>query len=384
MQPSLALEHLSDTELIAQVHKLAQSERRAIAKLVAALGEMDARRLYLGQGCSSMFTYCTQVLHLAEHAAFNRIEAARVARRFPTILDMLADGRIHLSAIRLLAPHLNEANHEALLKEATLKSKREVEHIMVRLAPRPDVPSSIRKVAATPVQATPVPPLIPESAGAESAQRPVESPAPVQRPKSEPLAPGRYRLQFTVGEETYQKLRRAQDLLRHSVRTRDPGQIFDRALTVLLAELEKTKLAVTREPRASSSPAKRSRHVPATVRRAVWARDGGRCRFEGPAGRCTETGLLEFHHVIPYGRGGPTTIENLELRCAAHNRYEAEQWFGLSVREPRSLYLTNFSCCCAQPPNAGHSAQVSSLGQLYLLSRRALARKDQCTEQDHD
>jgi hypothetical protein len=70
---------------------------------------LDARRLYLGQGCSSMFTYCTQVLNLAEHAAFNRIEAARVARRFPIIFELLADGRIHLSAVRLLAPHLTEA-----------------------------------------------------------------------------------------------------------------------------------------------------------------------------------------------------------------------------------------------------------------------------------
>ena len=77
----------------------------------------------------------------------------------------------------------------------------------------------------------------------------------------------------------------------------------------------------------------RSRHVPAAIRRTVWARDGGRCRFEGPAGRCSETGRLEFHHVVPYASGGPTVADNLELRCAAHNRYEAEQWFGVFVRE---------------------------------------------------
>ena len=62
-----------------------------------------------------MFTYCTQVLHLAEHAALNRIEAARAARRFPIILELLADGRIHLSAVRLVAPPLTERNHESLL-----------------------------------------------------------------------------------------------------------------------------------------------------------------------------------------------------------------------------------------------------------------------------
>jgi hypothetical protein len=96
---------------------------------------------------------------------------------------------------------------------------------------------------------------------------------------------GRYKLQFTVGEETYQKVRRAQDLLRHTMRSGDPAEVFDRALTLLLADLERTKFAATPRPRASSTAGKRSRHVPADVRRAVWARDGGRCRFEGPAER---------------------------------------------------------------------------------------------------
>src|SRR5262245_45435274 len=120
------LERLSDPQLLAEVTRLAAAERVAIGMLVAALAEFDARGLYLGQGCSSMFTYCTQVLHLAEHAAYNRIEAARAARRFPMILTWLAGGRLHLSAIRLLAPHLTEANHQALLDEASHKSKREV------------------------------------------------------------------------------------------------------------------------------------------------------------------------------------------------------------------------------------------------------------------
>jgi hypothetical protein len=86
---------------------------------------------------------------------------------------------------------------------------------------------------------------------------------------------------------------------------------------------------------------KHSRHIPAELRRTVWARDGGRCRFEGPQGRCSETGLLEFNHVVPYAAGGATTADNLELRCAAHNRYESEQYFGqgfpMFVREERGI-----------------------------------------------
>ncbi len=338
-------EHLSDSDLLAELKRLAGCERLAIANLLSALAEFDARRLYLGQGCSSMFTYCTRVLHLAEHAAFNRIEAARAVRRFPIILAMLADGLVHLSGVRLLAPHLTDTNHRAVLVEASHKSKREIEEIVARLQPRPDVPPATRKLPSKHVAPAGVPPLVFKPAATEiECDRigidvgPAVRPESTPRPKTEPLAPGRYKLQFTVGEETHTKLRRVQDLLRHRLPNGDVTEIFDRALTVLLANLEKSKLAATNRPRVPSLASKSTRHIPAAVRRAVWARDGGRCRFDGPAERCSETGLLEFHHLIPYARGGPTTVENLELRCAAHNRYEAEQCFGLFVRESAEIY----------------------------------------------
>jgi hypothetical protein len=88
-----------------------------------------------------------------------------------------------------------------------------------------------------------------------------------------PLAPERYKVQFTVSRETHDKLRRAQDLLRHSTPTGDAAAIFDRALTLLLADLERSKLAATARPRTAKRAASGSRHVPAAVRRALWKRD---------------------------------------------------------------------------------------------------------------
>ncbi len=332
------MNRLSDGELVAEVTRLARYERHATAELVAALAELDARRLYLGQGCSSMFTYCTQVLHLAEHAAYNRIEAARAARRFPVILTLLADGRVHLSAVRLLAPHLTQANHADVLREASHKSKREVEQIVAKLHPQPDVAASVRKLPSPRATRASVQPRTPGSQQAPIGATSVASPAP-RRSAVAPLAPERYEVQFTVGRETYEKLRRVQDLLRHRVPNGDPAVIFERAIMLLLEDLEKKWIAVTDRPRPSVTANKHSRHVRAEVRRTVWARDSERCKFEGPHGRCTETGLLEFHHVVPSAAGGATTADNLELRCAAHNRYEAEQYFGqgfpMFVREER-------------------------------------------------
>lgn len=153
------------------------------------------------------------------------------------------------------------------------------------------------------------------------------SPLPVRPPVVRPLSPERYKVQFTISKETHDKLRRAQDLMRHTVPNGDPSAIFDRALTLLLSELERTKLAAAKRPRATAAASTVSRHVPAAVKRAVWTRDGGRCAFVGNNGRCTETGFLEFHHIMPYADGGETSVENLELRCRPHNAYEAEKYF---------------------------------------------------------
>jgi 5-methylcytosine-specific restriction endonuclease McrA len=153
---------------------------------------------------------------------------------------------------------------------------------------------------------------------------------------------------MTVSEETHQKLQRARDLLRHVVPDGDPAAIVDRALTVLVQQAELRKFAAaeqrrTSRPRVASAGA-HSRVVPASIRRAVWSRDQGRCAFEGFEGRCVETGGLEFHHVLPFASGGPTTVENLQLRCRAHNAFEGRQVFGNwrgRTRAPRGVSETD-------------------------------------------
>jgi hypothetical protein len=324
-----SLKALSDRDLLTTVSALAAQERGATANLIAALAEVDARRLYLGEGCSSLFTYCTQVLHLSEHAAYGRIEAARAARRFPIILELLAEGSITLTTVTLLAPHLTVDNCRQLLEDARHKSRREIEHMVAALRPQPSVATSIRKL----------PTKAPEPRPTECCASPIErdllasqASSPVPPPKRPaalvPLAPERYRVQFTVSRAVHDKLRVAQDLLRHSIPDGDPAAIFERALTLLLSELEKKKCAAASRPRSGVPARPGSRRIPAAVRREVWARDGGRCAFAGSHGRCTERGFLEFHHVTPYAVGGTAVSTNIQLRCRRHNAYEADVYFG--------------------------------------------------------
>jgi len=331
--------HLSDAELVAEVKSLAGREREATAHLIGHLAELDARRLYLGAGFSSLFTYCIEVLRLSEAEAYNRIEAARAARRFPVILDRLAEGSLNITTVRVLASCLTGENHLELLAAASGKSRREVEELLAQRFPQPDVASSVRKLP-TP-RGAPAQPLAVASTPSASttlAGAPVTAPsAPVpalpapatRRAVVAPLASDRYEIRFTASAETCKKLRLAQDMLRHAVPTGDTAEIIDRALTLLLAELARRKFAATNRPRAGRGSAPGSRYVSAKVRRAVWIRDGGRCAFVSKEGRrCNERSFAEFHHLEPYGVGGEAHVETMELRCRAHNNYEAELFYG--------------------------------------------------------
>jgi hypothetical protein len=352
-----AMAALPDDQLIAAVKAFASNEHRATARLIAALGEMDARKLFLPLGCSSMYTYCTNVLHLAEGAAFTRIEVARIARRWPIVLERLADGSVNLTTIRVLAPRLTDDNHVALLAAASHKTKREVEQQAAALRPLPAVASTVRRLPAprivVPAQSTqpasdadrsrstaPAADLCAPHSAASVAPAPT-----ARRAEIVPLALERFKVQITITRDAHDKLRRAQELLRHVIPNGDPAAVFERALTVLVADLEKRKLAETTRPRPAAPAKPGSRHVPAAIRREVWKRDGAQCVFVGPSGRCTERGFLEFHHVTPFADGGETTVANLELRCRPHNAYEAHVHFGsLFVRERSIVYGQAWAC----------------------------------------
>jgi hypothetical protein len=333
---------LSDNGLLARLDDLAGREREASVELVAHLAELDTRpAVYATAGYGSLFAYCTQALRLSEDAACNRIEAARACRRFPVILDHLASGAMTLTAVRLLGRHLTEGNHALVLEKAMGRCRREIEVLVAELAPQPDAPSLVRRLPPAP----PGPEFAPEagvvfSRPASTIARPPAPLTPGPRPIVQPTAPERYRVQFTIGPSTHDKLRRVQALLRREIPDGDPGAIFDRALSLLLDQAENRKLGLTASPRAACAirprtdtgirtPPRPSRGVPRDVRREVWRRDGGQCAFVTPSGRrCTEREFLEFHHVEPYARQGPATVANISLLCRGHNQYESEVIFG--------------------------------------------------------
>jgi len=218
-----------------------------------------------------------------------------------------------------------------LLEAARHKSKRDVEKLVARRRPLADVPTSIRQLpswTASLVFAPLTQAEAPNDRGTPT-DVPVLEIRPPKKPVVVPLSPRRFQIQFTATQETHDLLRRAQDLLRHQIPNGDAGEVIAKALRVLIRELEKEKIAATDRPRASRGSDPRSRYIPAEVKRQVWKRDGGQCAFIAHNGRrCIELGFLEFHHVDPYAVGGKATVDNIELRCRAHNGYEADLHFG--------------------------------------------------------
>jgi len=284
-----------------------------------------------------MFAYCVGELRLSEDAAYRRIRAARLARQFPAILGMIADGRLNLNSVLMLGSHLTDENAEELLVAATHRTKSEIELMLARRFPQPDLATLVQAVPAAPSHA-PVPAPTPGSQACQLAPAPVGMTATQQvaqhvevsapRPKLTPLAPQRFALQVTLSQEMHDKLRYAQELLGHAVPSGDMAQVLDRALDTLVAHLERKRFAATSRTRPRRGEPK-GRHVPAEVRRAVWRRDQGRCTFVSEKGhRCESLTRLELDHIEPAARGGAATVANLRLRCRAHDQLAAEQAFG--------------------------------------------------------
>lgn len=318
----------SDDELLRNAPLHARNECSSTSVLLADIGEIDARRLYVPAGYPSLSEYCRGALKLSEDAAGRRIHAARAARRFPAIFAMCADGSLGLTAVNLLAPHLTDANADELLADAAGKSRTEVEQLIRARKPTTEVVGWVQPLA-TPCD-SPAPARVEAASPAAGTSPPPRrnEPAPA---RVKPIASGRFAVQGTIGKRAADALRFAQDTTGNEV-----SAILEAALVLYEAHLRKRTCGAADAPRRRPRATNSARHVPMHVRRAVWERDGGRCSFTSDDGhRCGSTRRLQYDHIVPVARGGESTVDNVRLRCHAHNQYEAERTFGAAFMAGR-------------------------------------------------
>jgi 5-methylcytosine-specific restriction endonuclease McrA len=289
---------LSDDQLLACIERFAEEERDRLPFFLACLGEADRRRLPEERGYTSTFDYCVRRLKLSEDESYRRIHAARAAASRPELLSALAGGHLSLSAVSKIAPHVRRVDAPEIIARAEGKSTRELEEILAPLCPEPAKRDRIRTVATA-----------------------IEDDANVNAPAVQ----SRVEFSFQGSIALRNAIERVKDILSNKF----PFGEMDHVL------LEVVEYYIERhDPQASLAlglrgPVRGRSSIPAAIRRAVWARDGGRCAFVGPAGiRCQSRRMLELDHRKPRSVGGPDTVENLRLLCRPHNDAERRRILG--------------------------------------------------------
>lgn len=329
------LTNLSDDELFGRVEALAETERFSLTDFLVHLGELDNRPACQKRGYASVFAYLTRSLGYSECDAMRRIRAARAARKYPSILRLLAKGDLHLVGLALLQPVLDSENHERLLRKACRRTTREIESMVAALLPVAKEPRDrIRALPPAP-QTIPPPDISNPTLQASLPPEPAAGHAPELKSVTEsPPAligrktMGRVVFTFPADEEVRSWFREAQALLRHKFPEGLMEQIIGEALRRLV---ENERPGRAHRSRRSKRSANNSRRIPQWIQEKVWRRDGGRCAFVGSQGmRCGETAWLEFDHIKPWCMGGRSNEPaNIRLLCRAHNQEEARRLLGL-------------------------------------------------------
>jgi len=261
------------------------------------------------------------------------VAAARLCEQIPDVAHWLESGKLSLTKLCMLKGVLSADNHAALLEQASRLTEEEVESLALNLDPKRKAPKLRESIK----------PLAPQTPKPSTALPLLEQSGSVPEPPRSPLPPTQdlHLLQIPVGPEFRARLADVRNALSHSHPGASIEELLLHCMDLALAKQDRAVKGQVQKPRPQSGKAPAGRTIPAAVRRKVWARDEDRCAFVALDGRrCDARARLELHHIKPFALGGPPTVDNIELRCRAHNNLEARFIFGhetmdLFAKHPR-------------------------------------------------
>lgn len=278
------LRDLPSKVLLQRVRSLAQEERRATLEVLHHLREVDRRRLWAGLGYSSLYGFAMKELKYSGGAAHRRIEAMRLLSDLPEVEDEIAKGEFDLSVVSQVQGFFKAERSSSLEEKRQLldqvkgMSTREVEQVLVSLAPAREIPKD----------------------------------------QVRPLTGDLAEVRFVADAELQAMLEKLGEAHSGSL-----NEALKKALgTYLAGREEKT----SRRRIAAPAP---GRYVRSADRRALESRSGGRCEFTATNGRrCEERRRLQVEHVVPHAMGGSNDFANLKHLCPAHNQWRAIRAYG--------------------------------------------------------
>ena len=329
---------LKDKELIEKFGVLVKEEKEATASVVTHLAEIDRRKLYALEGYSSLFSYCVEKYHYSESEAFLRIQACRLSQSFPEVLKFLEEGKLTLTALKMISPYVTQENKNMFFERVQHKTKRELELLLAELFPQEEeVIDTIRHL-----------PQSSETQTAQNLTRSGTSTLSKIRAKGiiKPMTAQRVKIELSASESLAKKIQRAKELLRHKYPEGKLEDILNEALELLLnkkdpqRKIQKKELAKEevsqKESQTSlkmysslSDTGIKTRYVPEKIKQDIYKRDEGKCSYISPNGKpCGERNFLELDHVQPWALGGKSSEDNLQLLCRTHNQWRSEKTFG--------------------------------------------------------
>ena len=319
---------------------------------------------------------------------------ARVCRNHPEAFALVASGALHASALSLLRKHLTTENAVELFQLCKQRSARKVEELLATRFPRPDVRDLVRRLPARRAPLSTLGVRRRKVPTENSPREPSVELERQRRPNLGRTSRWRRQRRRNQGDSNHfpriamacisppmasfaKLLERVRGLAGHRLPSGDSTTLLKRGLEAYERELSKQRFALGRKPRHPGAAGQRALPAPLSPRlsprcsaapaprllsraRASEARTSSqraerepeleteaslpsrRCARGVPAGRkqcsyvspdgrrCNARHCLELDHVAPYAVGGQCTIENLRLRCRAHNQRYARQYFGKS------------------------------------------------------
>ena len=371
------IEKMNDQLLIQTLSELTKSERTHLCDILIHLAEVDRRKLYAKSGYPSLYQYCLEKFYWSESECYLRIQAARMSRTLPELLDYLRAGKINLTTIKLISPYIGSKNKNEVLQAVEHKTRTTVEWTLAKLFPNGDefnsgeydsmrrMPSFFKKNVMEEIQTAvqlaskqtdeKIQHQIIEKT-AEKISKNVHKltrfePASLTPNKSteliQPLSTQQVKIEFRASEKFAHLLKRAKEVLGHKYPHITLEDIFIEALELLLekkdpqrkikrhSEQNEVKRRILTGSLVRSLPSAKaggprddSRYIPQAIQREVYQRDHGQCTYKSPEGKkCGAKSHLQIDHIQPWGLGGTSELQNLRLLCRTHNQWRSEQTF---------------------------------------------------------
>jgi hypothetical protein len=263
----MSIETWSDEALLSQIKLNAAQERKSGLAVIHQLREVARRRLDAKLGYESLHKYCMEELHYSPGSAWRRINAMRALSDIPELETRIASGSVSVATVSQVESfcrreNISKEEKREILTQIEGLSKRETERVLADIAPLPVRPEKIRLLDASATE-----------------------------------------IRVTLNAETLAALDHIRNLISHA----RPNATYAEAIEYL-AKFGIKKLDPLVLPPSGN------------IERKAWQRDGGKCTYVSPGGKkCESQTFLQFDHIIPKSKGGPDTLDNLRLRCRAHN-----------------------------------------------------------------